>query len=224
MACQSVTPADLFSYLTVAVLIPSAMTMALEDPRDSDVVFTFLVTLVAGELDNWDGWAVRHACGATEHGNWLDHAVVDKVGEFHGLMCCIFAWPEYKMFWNVVLLRQSFSSHDDLAHHNRGNFPRTSQNGYFTLSGCLHHYHTVLVIYRLVFNLVRGFLVALHDQSIACDLEDANDKKIRVPAASRLAQLIRVADGDYVWLKIPLWIVRAYVCQMFLVWHGSTCS
>jgi hypothetical protein len=116
-----------------------------------------------GVIDDYDGWAAREMlktmgapCGPSDYGNWLDHRVVDSAGELYSLLVVVALYPEFKPFWSIVILRQSFLSGDDSNDSVNGSKSsiRWSQVIPFSpLWGCVHHQLTVVSILRLIANI-----------------------------------------------------------------------
>lgn len=160
-----------------------------------------------GVIDDYDGWAARSiderhgrrstgpnetGCGSSDYGNWLDHQIVDKAGELYSLLVVVALYPEFKPYWSVVILRQSFLSGDDSqeASNSATSSTRWSQVVPFSLLvGCVHHLLTIVSIVRLLANLFVDVLVTRSERRAGKADHD------QVTTASRAQGLLHIAQG-----------------------------
>ena len=215
----STTLADLFSYSQLFFFASGALAVGQQQRGTRDLVWGLLMQWGAASLDNLDGWAARDICGGseegTEWGHWLDHKVVDNIGEMYGCVLAMCAWREYQALWNLVLLRQAMSTSQDAKPRACGYAPHEQQSQYMCLIGCVNWHYTAVTVVRVLLDIVHN---------VEQEPVPLKQRQPLEQMANEEEQLERSRD---LLCKLPQplrALVPGLVGLHFLLWHNSSCG
>ena len=96
-------------FLICGIILISRVFSACNDTTQSVKNLILIIAYFLGPLtdiiDEYDGKISRINQCSSNFGNYLDHQIADKMGEFYWYLISRYSWNEYKIYWNIVLMR-----------------------------------------------------------------------------------------------------------------------
>lgn len=217
---------DLFSYSQLLMFACGAVAVGQRDRTSCDLLFALVLQFACTCLDSFDGWAARDVCKYTDEGSqngtipwghWLDHKVVDNIGELYGCVIAMASWPEYSAYWNLVLLRQAFTTSQDAVPRACGYPVYGDQSQHLCLLGCVNWHYSIVCVFRVLNDVVADFELKLHTtkQRSIVDLHESRlvteDNKPPPSLIPRLPMPVQT-------------ILLGFLGLHFLLWHNTSCG
>ena len=106
MLYELIKPANVLGYIKTILYVWCLTYIRSENKENKRTLYVILLTWFAGDIiDAIDGPIARYTNTASSFGEKLDHRVIDVFREPFAWMVLSTLYPEFKTFWEILLLR-----------------------------------------------------------------------------------------------------------------------